>query len=465
MTGTGMFRPGMISILTDALGLLVISFTPIPILKNLAFLGTFWALTSVFGVLFLFPALFAMFKGIKVYGSENKIDMGLARILRATCRFSLGKGRFIVVGLAAVLLIVAVVSSTRLKYGDANPGDPIMWPHSEFNVHTAKENARFPGVDEMWVVIEAKPEAEMLTPDVMRGMEALKYHMMADPNVGYVVSLVDILKGINSLARGNDPKTGLIPSDALGVQGLFNLYSMGTSPGELDPWIVPNFDAANVRLYLKNHEGSLLKEVITRVNDFIEDNPELMENAVAKPAGGLGGILAAANEVISVKNDQILFMVLGLIFMICSLTYRSLLAGAIFTMSLVLANFLAFTWMVFRDVGLNINTMPVAALGIGLGVDYGLYIVSRIMEEYKEKQNLQEAVIEGVTTAGRAVFYTAIMMTGGVIFWWFSPLRFQAEMGFLLGILMMVNMVVGLLVLPGVISILKPKFISKTPLV
>ncbi|MBI5605804.1 MAG: MMPL family transporter, partial [Deltaproteobacteria bacterium] len=184
-------------------------------------------------------------------------------------------------------------------------------------------------------------------------------------------------------------------------------------------------------------------------------------DAIPKPAGGLGGILAAANEVIQVKNDQILFIVLGIIFILCAVTYRSILAGVIFVMSLILANFLAFTYMVFKNIGLNINTFPVVSLGIGLGVDYGLYIVSRIIEVYKEEQDLAKAVRGGIITSGRAVFFTATMMTAGVIFWYFSPLRFQAEMGILLGILMMVNMVVGVLVLPAVINIIKPKFITK----
>ncbi|MBW2370631.1 MAG: MMPL family transporter [Deltaproteobacteria bacterium] len=180
-----------------------------------------------------------------------------------------------------------------------------------------------------------------------------------------------------------------------------------------------------------------------------------------KPAGVLGGILAAANQVIAVKSHQILVMVLGLVFVLCSLTYRSLLAGLIYVFSLVLANFLAFAYMVFKDIGLNINTLPVVALGIGLGVDYGLYIVSRIRETYQKEKNLSVAVVRGVTTAGRAVIFTATMMTGGVVFWYFSPLRFQAEMGFLLGILMMANMLVGVLVLPAIINVIRPKFIMR----
>jgi hypothetical protein len=186
-----------------------------------------------------------------------------------------------------------------------------------------------------------------------------------------------------------------------------------------------------------------------------------MENAEAKPAGGLGGILAAANEVIASRNHPILIFILAVIFIHCALTYWSVLAGVVFTVSLILANFLAFAYMVFKNIGLNINTFPVVSLGIGLGVDYGLYIVSRIIEVYKEEKNLEKAVHGGIVTSGRAVFFTATMMSAGVFFWYFSPLRFQAEMGILLGILMMVNMVVGVLVLPAVINIIKPKFICK----
>jgi predicted RND superfamily exporter protein len=101
------------------------------------------------------------------------------------------------------------------------------------------------------------------------------------------------------------------------------------------------------------------------------------------------------------------------------------------------------------------------ALGIGLGVDYGLYIISRIKDTYEETNDLPSAVVTGVSTSGRAVFMTATMMTAGVFFWYFSPLRFQAEMGILLGILMMSNMLVGILVLPAIVNMLKPKFILK----
>lgn len=494
VTGAGLFPPGLIGILADTLALLVICLTPIPTLRNLAYLGFFWSGAMIFTIFFLYPPLFASFKRVRVpkkaevlpegcledntlveqvkrkgtilqgsftYKIEYFTEHVLRNILVKMSNWTFGTGRYLTVGLSIVILIVAIITTTHLKFGDANPGSPILWPGSEYNTDIIRINKKFPGVDQMWVAVEGKAPQAVVSPDVINGMEALKQYMMTDPNVGFAMSVADLIKSSNMLAYGNDPKMESVPTSQQAIQNMITLISTGAAPGEMDTWIDYGMTSTNVKLFLKNHEGPVLNEVINRVRTFIKENPKLMENAEAKPAGGLGGILAAANEVIRDKNDQILFIVLAIIFVLCAVTYRSILAGVIFIMSLILANFLAFTYMVFKNIGLNINTFPVVSLGIGLGVDYGLYIVSRIIEVYKEEKDLAKAVRGGITTSGRAVFFTATMMTAGVIFWCFSPLRFQAEMGILLGILMMVNMVVGVLVLPAVINIVKPKFISK----
>ena len=472
ITGSGLLPPGLIAIASDALALLVICLTPIPTLRNLAYLGFFWSGAMVFTIFFLYPSLFAMFTNVRVpqqtdvpgttaYRLEYLTEHVLRRILLKLSGWTFGAGRYITVALSILILVAAIMSSTRLRYGDAHPGSPILWPNSQYNRDIIEINKKFPGVDQMWVAVEGKNPEDVLKPDVIQGMEELKQYMLADANVGFAVSIADLIKSSNMLAHGNDPKWETIPDTQQAIQNMITLIQMGATPGEMDTWIDYGMTATNVKLYLKSHEGSVLKEVINRVENFIQDNPKIMEDAVPKPAGGLGGILTAANEVIQVKNDQILYIILGIIFILCAVTYRSVLAGVIFTMSLILANFLAFTYMVYKGIGLNINTFPVVSLGIGLGVDYGLYLVSRIIEIYKDEKDLEKAVRGGIITAGRAVFFTATMMTAGVIFWYFSPLRFQAEMGILLGILMMVNMLVGILVLPAVINIIKPKFITR----
>ncbi len=467
ITGASLFPPGLLGIVTDAAGLYVISLTPIPILKNLAYLGTAWALSVIPAVLMFLPMFFACLSKVKMPAQKAQEKKGpIQRALTVSAGWTFGKGRYVVLVSAAAVLLFGVLSSAKLKYGDANPGSPILWQDSEYNMDTASVNGRFPGVDQMWVVFEADSKEEdqfygIVHPELMEGMESLKQYMMADPNVGHAISIADLMKGLNMLVYGNDPKFESLPRERRKLADLLSFYKMGASAGDLDKWVDPSLFVSNVRIYLKDHKGETLDQVINRVRTFIAENKGMMEKAVMRPAGGLGGILAAANEVIAVKNHQLLIMVLGIVFILCSITYRSLLAGAMFVLSLVMANFLAFAYMGYKNIGLNINTLPVVSLGIGLGVDYGLYIVSRIKDTYDYTDDLSLSVVAGVTTAGKAVFMTATMMTAGVFFWYFSPLRFQAEMGILLGILMMSNMLVGILVLPAIINILKPKFVLK----
>ncbi len=146
----------------------------------------------------------------------------------------------------------------------------------------------------------------------------------------------------------------------------------------------------------------------------------------------------------------------------CALGFRSLVAGLLFVGVVLMSNTFGMALMSYWGVGLNVNTLPVISLGIGFGEDYGIYIVSRAIEEYQRsgRSDLNRALIDGVATAGKAVLYTAFLISASIAFWAFSPLRFQAEMGSQLLIILGMNMLGGLLLLPALIALLKPKFVT-----
>jgi len=172
--------------------------------------------------------------------------------------------------------------------------------------------------------------------------------------------------------------------------------------------------------------------------------------------------MAAINEEIGKSNTLTLVLAFLVILVTCSITYRSPVAGILFVIPLAISNLLTFAFMAVLQIGLNINTLPISSLGIGLGVDYGIYIVSRIKEEFARTGDLKKATLIAMTTAGRAVLFTATTLTAGVIFWYFfSDMRFQAEMGLLLGLWMIISMVGGMLLLTTVIHIVQPRFITR----
>jgi len=215
-----------------------------------------------------------------------------------------------------------------------------------------------------------------------------------------------------------------------------------------------------VTFFLYDHRGDTLRDVMGRAADFIKNTP--LEGAELKLASGYAGVLAAANEVIA-RSDRLtlgLMLVAQLIF--CAIGFRSLSAGFLFVGVVLMSNTFGMALMAYWNLGLNVNTLPVISLGIGFGEDYGIYIVSRAIEEHHRqgRTDLDRALIDGVSTAGKAVLYTAFLISASILFWAFSPLRFQAEMGWQLLTILSMNMLGGLFLLPAIISLLKPKFVS-----
>jgi predicted RND superfamily exporter protein len=174
-------------------------------------------------------------------------------------------------------------------------------------------------------------------------------------------------------------------------------------------------------------------------------------------AGGVMGILAAVNDEVERGHVANIVLILAVIFVLHSTTYKSVPSGLIIFTQIATATMLSLAYMALRGVGLNLNTLPVQSVGVGIGVDYAIYIVDRIRQECAETADLDEAVRRAVRTTGMAVSFTATCIVGGIVLWSFSNLRFQAEMAQLLSILMVINMLGAITIVPALYSIFRPK--------
>ena len=174
-------------------------------------------------------------------------------------------------------------------------------------------------------------------------------------------------------------------------------------------------------------------------------------------AGGLMGILAAVNDEVERSHVANIILIFVVIFVLHSVTYQSMSSGAIILLQIMTATMLSLAYMAIKGMGLNINTLPVQSVGVGIGVDYAIYIVDRIRHEVVDTSDIDEAVRRAVRTTGMAVSFTATTIVGGIFLWSFSRLRFQADMAQLLSILMVINMFGALTVVPAFYSIARPK--------
>jgi predicted RND superfamily exporter protein len=214
---------------------------------------------------------------------------------------------------------------------------------------------------------------------------------------------------------------------------------------------------ATITCFYKDYNNELIHEAIAKAKAFIEANP--MERIRFRLAGGLLGVLAAVNEEVEYSYWASLIAVFVVVFLLCVVSFRSFMAGFVLIIPLAISQILCEAFMLWKGIDMNINSLPVAAIAVGIGIDYGIYLVARISEEYQETGDYTVANRRAVETTGRAIIFTATTLVAGVIFWVFIDLKFQAEMGLLLGLLMFLNMVNALVFIPSLVTIFKPRFV------
>jgi predicted RND superfamily exporter protein len=250
------------------------------------------------------------------------------------------------------------------------------------------------------------------------------------------------------------------------------------APGAWDKYIDADQQRANIVLYLRDKTADSLREVIDRINKFIAE--ESLANKPVKDivnkaettftfkyrlAGGTAGVQAGINETLVKYNKLTTIIAFILCFIFVAITFQSFVGAIIITLPLLTATFLTEAFMSLNNPPLPLTTatLPVASLGMGLGVDYAIYLVGRIIEEYRDnKRELNDAIVIALGTTGKAIIYIATTLIVSLAFFVFSKLMFQALMGLLMAIVLFINMLGALFLVPSIIVLVKPKFITST---
>ncbi len=229
-------------------------------------------------------------------------------------------------------------------------------------------------------------------------------------------------------------------------------------PEDMRDFFELDFRQANIRAFVSDHKGETIRNLMKDVRSYIDKNQ--IPGLTVEVTAGLIGIYEAILDEISKSQISNLLFMFAAVFLCSAIAFRSIVAGLLVLIPLALGNIITFAVMALSGVGLFIYTLPVSALGIGVGIDYSLYILSRLKRELRGTDT-GEAYIATFKTAGRAVCYTAATVTAGVVTLCLSEMRFQALLGVMLGIIMMANMLSALFVLTSLLSLLKPKFLFK----
>jgi uncharacterized protein len=493
-----MLPPGLVSILADIFGIIFVSFSGIPTLHHIALTGAVWVAASLLMVFVFQPIVMSYLPSPKLetlkIGGEGGLEDKFETMLSGITEVPVRKGplRTGILVAAAALIVFGLLSGQRAAIGYRTIGTPLYKANAKVNRDIQAIAKNFPE-DEAWVVLETPPypsNQSTLGSSPLRLADDLRYYLRArDPNVVQVVSFAsDIEKPFNQMFHYGHPKFLRVPESTELAGNLWFLYLSGTAPGEMERYLADRqADAACIRVLLRDHTYDTLNRLLTEVKSFaqshagvaitpgaeatLKDIPTLGKPITADSTlsqvkvdllGGIGGLYAAANQVLKYTDFFNLTLTLLAVGTCCAFEFQSVPAGILFILASVLANFGAFIYMNLRDLTLTIDTIPVVSLGIGLGIDYGIYTMSAIRDEVRFQQtDLSEAIPTAMRTTGAAVLNTLFVMAGGLVVWVFSPVDFHTRMAELLIFLMITNAITGLLVLPSFVAAFKPRFIRK----
>ena len=448
--------PSTAAIITDAAGFGVLGLVAIPSIKGLALICGAWLL-SVGPALIFAACVLCLVRPPKKHNTGSKL---LNKIWQTV--IDIEDHKYIVIGVSAVLLVAGIIYSVDLKVGDTK-GSAILWQESKFNTDSESINTRysFLGTDIMQVYIEGDKDT-MLDPSVYQQTEAMDryiYEHMSE--VRPAQSLVPIIKLVHSVLYEGDPSYEILPDSQEEIGFDIYMYRSRGEPGDFAAFTNNEWEIGNVSFFLEDHSVPTIKKMGKTLSDFFDHETEIVSEAQFLYQGGQIGLIEALNEEIAESNQLIMIAIAVVITLCLFLYYRSLIVAAILLFSLATANFLTYAFMAWKGVGLNVSTLPLAALGVGLGVDYGIYMLDRIKEEFKKGPgSVHDAIHKAFTTSGNAIFITAVTMIGPLLPWMFmSPLRFQSEMGMLLGLVLFMNMLGSLLFVPAALAAFRPRAI------
>jgi uncharacterized protein len=469
-----MLPPGLLSILADISGIIFISFGGIPVLQHIALAGTVWLAGSLTMVFIFQPILMSYLPIPEIKHRRARAAAGPSR-LQGVYDFldwfvhvptRPGALRKVLLWGSGLFLIYGLVSGLDCKIGYSTAGTPLYRPYSKVNTDIAEVGKKFP-LEEGWIILTTPSypnQQSVIGPDVLRMVDDMRDYLFTDPKVGQVVSFSSaVSEPFNQMFHYGYPKYLGVP-DSIEMSGnLWFLYLNGSAPGELERYISnrSNNDTC-IRVLLKDHNYDTLNDIRDRIATFVNERvtPDPSLNHVhVHYLAGIAGLYLAANDVLRQLDFLNITFVLAVVWFFCLVSFRSFVAAFMFLFACVLANFGAFIYMNIREIGLTIDTIPVISLGIDLGVDYGIYMVSRIRDEVMGGMEVDDAIVLALKSTGVAVFNTFLVMIGGIFPWIFSPLLFHNEMSTLLIFLMGTNMIAGCIILPCYLSWARPKFV------
>lgn len=441
-----LYIPGLTALLSDGIGFVTLMVIEIRVIQDLAVAASLGVAVIILTNLFLLPVIMSLV-GIGKGATERarRAEQKSTSNWQLLTWFARPRGATVAVGVALALLLLGLQQSQKLQIGDLDTGAPELRPDSRYNLDNAFITGHYSTSSDIFVVM-VETEAEQCSAyTTLALVDRFQHYLTNVPGVQSSISLADVSKRVTAGLNEGNLKWRSVNRNQLVINASLSYVPAGLMNASCS--LLP------VIVFLDDHKAETLQRVTGAVADFAADNDD--QGVQFQMAAGNSGFEAATNEVIATAQYQMLAWVYGVVGLLCLLTFRSVKTLICIIAPLALTSVLCQALMANLGIGVKVATLPVIALGVGIGVDYGIYIYSKLNTYLVQGLPLTQAYLNTLKTTGKSVAFTGLTLAIGVVLWVFSPIKFQADMGILLTFMFLWNMLGALLLLPALACLLK----------
>ncbi|GAB3629941.1 RND family transporter [Pandoraea terrae] len=443
-----LFLAGMTALLADAVGFAVLSVIDIPVIRGLAISASIGVAVLIFTNLILLPVLLsytsvsprAAQRSLKASEGDHPLPRWFGRFTRP--RWAAG-----VLVFTAILTTGGFLTARHLKIGDLDPGAPELRADSQYNRDNTFVTGHYKLSSDQFAVIVTTPVNGLLSFETLLEMDRLEQQLREIPGVQTTVSAASLARLYTSAGFEGSEKWVTINRDTFVINDAIN-YVYDSNPEMLND----SRSVAPVVAFLSDHKAETLQRLVQTVQAFAEKHNTAERKFLL--AAGNAGIEAATNISVSHANRTMLFYVYAAVVLLCFITFRNWRAVVVAVLPLIVTSILCEALMVTLGIGVKVATLPVTALGVGIGVDYALYLLSVQLVEQRRGMSVADAYGKALVFTGKVVALIGVTLAAAVITWVWSPIKFQADMGILLAFMFLWNMFGALIVVPSLATFL-----------
>ncbi|HSW25971.1 MAG TPA: MMPL family transporter [Burkholderiaceae bacterium] len=454
-----LFLAGLTALVADAVGFAVLMLIDIPVIQDLALAASIGVAVLILTNLILLPVLLS-YVGVSPAAAARSLRAdapdaqgGFNRLWAVLDRFTERRAALAALAVAALLTAGGYAASRHLQIGDLDPGAPELRTDSRYNRDNAYVTGHYTLSSDTFAVIVKTANEGCLTYDTLVEADRLAWALQQVPGVQTTVSLPDAVRRITAGSYEGNPKWQTIARN----QDVLNYAAQQASVNNPELF---NTDCSvmPVIAYLSDHRAATLERVVAAGSAFAAEHSSDERRFLL--AAGSAGIEAATNIVVHKAWGQMLLLVYAAVIALCFVTFRSWRAVVVAVLPLVVTSVLCEALMVALGIGVKVATLPVIALGVGIGVDYALYLLSVQLARQREGATLAEAYRHALRFTGKVVVLVGVTLAAGVATWALSPIKFQADMGILLAFMFVWNMVGAVVLIPALSHFLLPRAVA-----